>query len=76
MKEQNIKNIVSDAIENAVKLKWIKVEGTEMYIHIADVEKIIYGIFNEGYIERLIQIKEELEKDTNLAKESEGEDGE
>ena len=58
MDKELIKEIIRKAIRNGAMLGWIRDdEQGKAIMYLEDVEKIIYGIFDESYIDNLLKIK-------------------
>ena len=58
MEKKLIEERVRKAIRNGALLDWIrKDEKGKAIMYLEDVEKIIYGIFDEIYIDNLFKIK-------------------
>jgi len=60
MEKKLIEERVRKAIRNGALLDWIrKDEKGKAIMYLEDVEKIIYGIFDESYIDNLLESKRE-----------------
>ena len=52
-RKSKIDEIIIKAIRGVDKLGWVQKINGEPFIHLADVEKIIFGLFDKDYGERI-----------------------